>query len=155
AEFEATYEILMFAFAVCASFMPCQDDWLNERSSTPPVSSTMHALRAWPELAPPDAAPLDDVEPLPPVAPDFDPHAVKATVATAASARTRTVPFTVPPQSRRRPCRTCVPDVPAITLGDGPVKACRAGHSIALGRSPPSNAGSRYRIVIAWTSCRI
>lgn len=36
----------MFGFLLDASVMPCQDDWLNERSSTPPVSRTMQALYA-------------------------------------------------------------------------------------------------------------
>jgi hypothetical protein len=36
-----------------ASCSPCHDDWLNEWSSTPPVSRTMHAL-----VAPPAAAEL-------------------------------------------------------------------------------------------------
>src|SRR4051812_25362625 len=99
----------MFGFADCASFIPCQADWLNERSSTPPVSSTMQALRACPAEAPPEA-PVDD-EP-PPVASDFDPHAVRATDATAASARTRTVPFTIPPP-HRRPRPTGMADIPS------------------------------------------
>jgi hypothetical protein len=34
----------MFALALLASWRPCHDDWLNEWSSTPPVSSTMQAL---------------------------------------------------------------------------------------------------------------
>ena len=34
----------MFGLALFASCMPCHDDWLNERSSTPPVSSTMHSV---------------------------------------------------------------------------------------------------------------
>ena len=34
----------MFGLALLASCMPCHDDWLNERSSTPPVSSTMHSV---------------------------------------------------------------------------------------------------------------
>src|SRR5919199_4387381 len=79
--------------------MPSQDDWLNERSSTPPTSSTMHAFRPLPPPAPPEApadAP-DDVEPLELVA-GLDPQAVSATHAAAVSARTRTVPFTIPPQ---------------------------------------------------------
>ena len=40
----------MFGFALLASCSPCHDDWLNEWSSTPPVSRTMHAL-----IAPPAA----------------------------------------------------------------------------------------------------
>src|SRR5579875_1548219 len=35
--------MLMFGFALAACCMPAQDDWLNDLSSTPPVSSTMHA----------------------------------------------------------------------------------------------------------------
>ena len=38
----------MFGFALLASWSPCHDDWLNEWSSTPPVSRTMHALVAPP-----------------------------------------------------------------------------------------------------------
>ena len=41
----------MFGFALLASCSPCHDDWLNEWSSTPPVSSTMHALNAPPAAA--------------------------------------------------------------------------------------------------------
>jgi hypothetical protein len=41
---------LMFGLALLASCRPCHDDWLNEWSSTPPVSRTMHAL-----IAPPAA----------------------------------------------------------------------------------------------------
>ena len=35
----------MFEFALLAACMPAHDDWLNDLSSTPPTSSTMHALR--------------------------------------------------------------------------------------------------------------
>ena len=38
----------MFGLAWCAAWRPAHDDWLNEWSSTPPVSSTMQALNAWP-----------------------------------------------------------------------------------------------------------
>src|SRR5450755_2589447 len=41
----------MFGFALLASWSPCHDDWLNEWSSTPPVSSTMHAFTAPPPAA--------------------------------------------------------------------------------------------------------
>jgi hypothetical protein len=41
----------MFEFAELASWSPCHDDWLNEWSSTPPVSRTMQAL-----IGPPAAA---------------------------------------------------------------------------------------------------
>jgi len=41
---------VIFGFALLASCSPCHDAWLNEWSSTPPVSSTMHAL-----IAPPAA----------------------------------------------------------------------------------------------------
>jgi hypothetical protein len=34
----------MFGFAALAAVMPAHDDWLNDLSSTPPVSRTMHAL---------------------------------------------------------------------------------------------------------------
>ena len=34
----------MFGFALAAVCMPAHDDWLNDLSSTPPVSSTMQAL---------------------------------------------------------------------------------------------------------------
>src|SRR5581483_12075768 len=50
--------MLMFEWALCAAVMPAQDDWLNDLSSTPPVSSTMQALSALP-------VDVDD-EPLPP-----------------------------------------------------------------------------------------
>src|SRR3954464_5920518 len=35
----------MFGLALFAASRPPHDDWLNEWSSTPPTSSTMHALR--------------------------------------------------------------------------------------------------------------
>ena len=35
----------MFGFALLAACRPAHDDWLNEWSSTPPVSSTMQAFR--------------------------------------------------------------------------------------------------------------
>src|SRR5689334_16008383 len=35
----------MFGFSLFAACRPAHDDWLNEWSSTPPVSRTMHALR--------------------------------------------------------------------------------------------------------------
>ena len=35
----------MLGFALLAAWRPAHDDWLNEWSSTPPVSSTMQALR--------------------------------------------------------------------------------------------------------------
>src|SRR5581483_7190862 len=34
----------MFGLVLLASCRPCHDDWLNDRSSTPPVSSTMQRL---------------------------------------------------------------------------------------------------------------
>src|SRR5690242_8247612 len=54
----------MFEFALLASWKPAHDDWLNDRSSTPPVSSTMQALKAWPEAL----AVLPDPEDAPPPA---------------------------------------------------------------------------------------
>src|SRR6266487_1812341 len=47
----------MFGFAWCAACIPAQDDWLNDLSSTPPVSSTMHAFRL----------PVDELPPVPPL----------------------------------------------------------------------------------------
>src|SRR4029077_5243506 len=47
----------MFGLALLAACRPPHDDWLNEWSSTPPTSSTMHALRL-----PPAAAELVGVE---------------------------------------------------------------------------------------------
>src|SRR5690242_6206397 len=44
----------MFGFAWLAAVRPAYDDWLNERSSTPPTSRTMQALKA---LAPPPLEP--------------------------------------------------------------------------------------------------
>src|SRR6185437_4501454 len=38
----------MFGFALLAAVKPAYDDWLNERSSTPPVSRTMQALNFLP-----------------------------------------------------------------------------------------------------------
>jgi hypothetical protein len=55
----------MFGFALLASCMPCHDDWLNDRSSTPPVSSTMHRLTGLPAGAgdpDPEAAPEADAD---------------------------------------------------------------------------------------------
>src|SRR5579875_2056472 len=46
----------MFGFALLAACNPAQLDWLKDRSSTPPVSSTMQALILPPAWAPP---PLD------------------------------------------------------------------------------------------------
>src|SRR4051794_40506245 len=36
----------MFGLTLLAACRPAQEDWLKERSSTPPVSRTMHAVRA-------------------------------------------------------------------------------------------------------------
>jgi len=47
--------------------MPAQDDWLKERSSTPPVSSTMQALNAFAELPDPPPLPEPPDPPLPPL----------------------------------------------------------------------------------------
>src|SRR6476469_3060661 len=52
----------MFELTLCASWRPAHDDWLNEWSSTPPVSSTMHALTLLPELLPELAVELDGLE---------------------------------------------------------------------------------------------
>src|SRR5665811_1289799 len=40
--------MVMLGFALLAAVKPAYDDWLNERSSTPPVSSTMQALNVLP-----------------------------------------------------------------------------------------------------------
>src|SRR5690242_20708904 len=42
----------MFELALLAACMPAQDDWLNDLSSTPPTSSTMHAFRLPVEVEP-------------------------------------------------------------------------------------------------------
>ena len=41
----------MFGFALFAAWRPAHDDWLNEWSSTPPVSSTMQAFRLPPAVS--------------------------------------------------------------------------------------------------------
>ena len=75
---DGTYEILMFGFAWAAACMPAQDDWLNDLSSTPPVSSTMQALNAVPL-----GALLPPVEP-PPLSAGLLPHpASSSALATA------------------------------------------------------------------------
>ena len=38
----------MLGLALLAACMPAQEDWLNEWSSTPPVSRTMHAVNFLP-----------------------------------------------------------------------------------------------------------
>src|SRR6185312_5100831 len=51
----------MFGLAWLAPVRPAYDDWLNERSSTPPTSSTMQALKALPPpLAEPPEPALSD-----------------------------------------------------------------------------------------------
>ena len=50
----------MFGFALFAACIPAHDDWLNDLSSTPPVSSTMHALSFLPEAVPVAAVELPD-----------------------------------------------------------------------------------------------
>src|SRR5918912_718392 len=80
----------MLEFCALASCMPFHADSLNDRSSTPPTSSTMQALRPEPD-APPDVVEPAELEGL-------DPQAASATHVAAVSARTRTVPFTIPPQ---------------------------------------------------------
>src|SRR5690348_11797536 len=41
----------MLGFALFASCRPCHDDWLKQRSSPPPVSSTMQAVTGPPAAA--------------------------------------------------------------------------------------------------------
>ena len=114
-------------FAAC---MPAQDDWLNDLSSTPPVSRTMHAVSAppppldevlaGPELAGAelDVSELDvagaggGVEPELPPPLLLEPQAERASATTATPeitalerrARTLVVPF----DDRRPLCRRCV-----------------------------------------------
>src|SRR5664279_384428 len=73
----------MLGLLLLAAWSPAHEDWLNERSSTPPVSSTMHALNALPaaELEPA----LEDV-PAAVVLGDLVPHAAKAKAATETTA---------------------------------------------------------------------
>src|SRR5664280_1413036 len=78
------YETAILGLILFAACRPAHEDWLNERSSTPPVSSTMHALNAVPaaEVAP---APPADVL-LAVVEADFVPHPARAMAATEATA---------------------------------------------------------------------
>src|SRR5450756_1427394 len=70
----------MFALAVEELVMPAHEDWLNERSSTPPVSSTMQALNSLPAAAlEPEL--LGDA-----LVVDLVPHAARAMAATEATA---------------------------------------------------------------------
>ena len=56
----------MFGLALLAAVNPAYDDWLNERSSTPPVSSTMQAVNFLPAaVADPDPPELELVGLLP------------------------------------------------------------------------------------------
>src|SRR5262245_41678770 len=89
--------MLIAELAVWASVMPFHADWLNERSSTPPTSSTMQALKAAPVAAPPPVA----VPVLEPVPLDLDPQAAMVSTQAATATVTRTERFTVPPRRAR------------------------------------------------------
>lgn len=110
----------MFGFALLASCRPCHEDWLNERSSTPPVSSTMHSFAEPVDAAVglPDAALELDGAVLGAVEADVDEvgvvldeelaelfglllHAVNASATTPMTAMPCTVFFTTPPVSFR------------------------------------------------------
>src|SRR5690242_8830916 len=92
----------MFGLAPLAFVRPAQDDWLNEWSSTPPMSSTMHALNAAPEAVP--VGPPEEL--LPPEGVLFEPQPATASAATPTSATARTIFLTrVPPRRDVRPAR--------------------------------------------------
>src|SRR3954452_17757289 len=129
----------MLGLALLAAWRPAQDDWLKERSSTPPVSRTMQALRgalaaeetadaaeeatdaadetaaAADEAA--DAAP-DGSEAAAEAPPSLlDPHAVRASAAAPMTAATCTDFFTVPPEAGSWWC---------IPVRPGAAPRCRA-----------------------------
>ncbi len=88
---DATYEILMLGLVLAAAWRPAHEDWLKDRSSTPPVSSTMHALNALPAAALELVLLLDDVPPAAGVVVVvlvgvLVPHAASAIAATEATA---------------------------------------------------------------------
>src|SRR5450631_1409987 len=86
----------MFALAAEASVMPFHEDWLNERSSTPPVSSTMQALNAAAEAEGLEAAVLGAVlgDELPAAGVLLEPHAANASAATPITAAALSCFFT-------------------------------------------------------------
>src|SRR5215813_6010839 len=69
----------MFGLVAAAACMPAHEDWLNDLSLMPPMSVTMHALKAVVPAPPP--AGVDDELGL------AHPAASKATAASAAAAR--------------------------------------------------------------------
>src|SRR5664280_2611760 len=77
------YETAILGLILFAACRPAHEDWLNDRSSTPPVSSTMHALNAVP-AALLEPALLGDA--LLVVVADLVPHPAKAMAATEATA---------------------------------------------------------------------
>ena len=85
----------MLEFFAAASVIPCHDDWLNERSSTPPVSSTMHALYAAADADGLDAAADGDVlGELLAAGVLLEPHAANASAATPNTAAALSCFFT-------------------------------------------------------------
>src|SRR3954453_5567313 len=119
----------MLGLALLAAWRPAQDDWLKERSSTPPVSRTMQALRG--ALAADDTADAAEdatdaadetaaaADEAADAAPDgseaaaeappslLDPHAVRASAAAPMTAATCTDFFTVPPEAGSWWCIPC------------------------------------------------
>src|SRR5579875_2621527 len=83
--------LIALGSACCASWTPCQEEALNERSSMPPVSVTMHPFRLPVALA---ELPLDGLLPDPALLVLLpQPAATMATTLTAATALI--VPLTV------------------------------------------------------------
>src|SRR6478735_5200060 len=111
----------MFGLALAAFCMPSHDDWLNDLSSTPPVSRTMQASTVLPAVA--DEVPLEagaDVLP-PPLL--LLPHAVSASATAATPAITALVRR---PRTMNVPSKTGVVDTPALSyLRHGIEARCR------------------------------
>src|SRR5664280_1600377 len=95
------YETAILGLILFAACRPAHEDWLNERSSTPPVSSTMHALKAVP-AALLEPALLGDA--LLVVGVDLVPHAARAMAATEATATI----FIADLKALSLPCNTSV-----------------------------------------------
>src|SRR5579863_10015766 len=85
----------MLESALLAAWKPSHDDWLNDLSSRPPVSVTMHAVKL---VAPADE--LDELFPPPEPLPDPElalAHADVRSASALSAVTTFNVPLTVPP----------------------------------------------------------
>src|ERR1039457_2883840 len=113
-----------------AAWKPAQEDWLNDLSSRPPVSVTMHAVNDGLAAADELGVPLLELpEPL-------LLHAAVSSASTLSAVTALNVPVTVPPL---RGAALLPPDITGLLTRPG-----RPRHKKRTPQSPPGGTGNLY-----------